>query len=162
MLVSILIILVTMRLRLKTQVNQSLPVVWAGFDRALFEQLSPPFPPVEVIRFDGCLRGDQVHIRLNFLLFRQDWISLIVDQQTGDHEIYFVDQGTQLPFFLTFWQHHHQLLRVPTAAENEQTIIVDDVTFRTPFLLTDYLFYPLLWLQFAYRKPRYRRWFNRS
>ena len=151
-----------MRLRLETQVTQSLPVVWAGFDRTLFEQLSPPFPPVDVVRFDGCQRGDLVHIRLNFLLFKQDWISLIIDQQTGDQEIYFVDKGTQLPFFLTFWQHHHRLVRRSASTANEQTVIIDDVTFRTPFLLTDYLFYPLLWLQFAYRKPIYRRWFRRT
>lgn len=151
-----------MRLRLETHVNQSLPAVWAGFNRTLFEQLSPPFPPVQVIRFDGCLRGDVVHLRLNFLLFRQDWISLIVDQQTRDNEIYFVDQGTQLPFFLTFWQHRHRLIRVPGDVAGGQTLIVDDVTFRTPFLLTDYLLYPLLWLQFAHRRPIYRRWFSRS
>lgn len=152
-----------MRLCLETPVSQSLPVVWAGFNQTLFEQLSPPFPPVDVIRFDGCLRGNRVHIRLNFILFKQDWISLIIDQQTTDHEIYFIDQGTQLPFFLTFWQHHHRLLRVPaTTTSDEQTMIVDNVTFRTPFRLTDYLMYPLLWLQFAYRKPIYRRRFRRS
>lgn len=151
-----------MRFCLETQVSQSLPRVWAGFNRPLFERLSPPFPPVEVIRFDGCRQGDVVHLRLNFLLFRQDWISLIVDQQSHANEIYFVDQGTQLPFFLTFWQHRHRLLPVSADAADGQTLIIDDVTFRTPFLLTDYLLYPLLWLQFAYRKPIYRRWFSRS
>ncbi|MBD2754303.1 SRPBCC family protein [Spirosoma validum] len=151
-----------MRLCLKTRVDQSLPAVWAGFDQDLFERLSPPFPPVQVIRFDGCRRDDVVHIRLNFFLFRQDWISQIVDQKTEENEIYFVDQGTKLPFFLTYWHHRHRLLRVPADGVSGQTLLVDDVTFRTPFLLTDYLFYPVLWLQFAYRKPIYRRWFSRS
>lgn len=151
-----------MHLRLQTRVDQSLPVVWSGFNRALFERLSPPFPPVQVIRFDGCLRDDVVHLRLNFLLFRQDWVSLIVDQQTSDHEIYFIDQGTQLPFFLTFWRHRHRLLRAPSETTGGQTFIVDDITFRTPFLLTDYFLYPVLWLQLVYRKPIYRRWFSRS
>ncbi|UFH57052.1 hypothetical protein [Spirosoma sp. KNUC1025] len=152
-----------MHLLLKTQVNQSLATVWDGFNRTLFEQLSPPFPPVRIIRFEGCLRGDVVHLQLNFLLFRQDWVSLIIDQQTTPDEIYFVDKGTQLPFFLSFWEHRHRLVRVSSdETGGEQTIIVDDVTFRTPFLLTDYLMYPLLWLQFAYRKPIYRRWFKAS
>ena len=145
-----------MHLLLKTHVNQSLPAVWAGFDRSLFDQLSPPFPPVDVVRFDGCLQGDIVHLRLNFLLFRQDWISLITDQQTRPDEIYFIDRGTQLPFFLRYWQHHHRLLRDPAGG----TVVVDDITFQTPFRLTDYLMYPLLWLQFAYRKPIYRRIFG--
>ncbi|AKD55366.1 SRPBCC family protein [Spirosoma radiotolerans] len=147
-----------MHIILKTQVEQSLPTVWAGFDRTLFEKLSPPFPPVDVVRFDGCLKGDTVHLRLNFLLFRQDWISHIVDQQTSHNEIFFVDRGFQLPFFLSYWQHHHRLQR----SADDQTIIVDDITFKTPFRLTDYLLYPLLWIQFAYRKPIYRRMFRKS
>lgn len=146
-----------MHLILKTRVRQPLPAVWTGFDRALFDQLSPPFPPVDVVRFDGCRAGDVVHLRLNFLLFRQDWISLITSQQAGPDEIYFVDEGTRLPFFLTYWQHRHRLLRDPAGG----TVIVDDVMFRTPSWLTDYLMYPLLWLQFAYRKPIYRRVFKK-
>ena len=151
-----------MRLRLVTQVHQSLPTVWAGFNLALFERLNPPFPPVKVIRFDGCLRGDVVHLRLNFLLFQQDWISHIVDQQQTDTEIFFVDKGIQLPFFLSFWQHHHGLLRVIDEKNGNQTSIIDDITFKTPFLLTDYILYPLLWLQFAYRRPIYRRVFGQQ
>ena len=152
-----------MHLILQTRVASSVQQVWAGFDRQLFDQLSPPFPPVDVVRFDGCLKGDLVHLRLNFLIFKQDWISLIVDQQTlttanGTEEIFFIDQGTQLPFFLAYWHHRHRLLH----DADDRTIIVDDITFRTPFWLTDYLFYPLLWLQFAYRKPIYRRIFGHS
>ena len=99
-----------MHLRLQTSVQQPLSTVWAGFDRSLFKRLSPPFPPVTVVRFDGCQRGDIVHLRLNFGLFRSDWISRITDQQTTSGEIYFVDEGEQLPFFLRYWRHHHRLL----------------------------------------------------
>ena len=148
-----------MRIVLKTQVAQPLPAVWAGFNRALFEQLSPPFPPVNVIRFDGCQRGDVVHLQLNFFLFRQDWISQIVEQQTTPDEIFFIDQGTRLPFFLTYWHHRHGLQRFNIGG-TEHTTIVDDITFKTPFRITDYLFYPLLWVQFAFRRPIYRRVFH--
>ncbi|WP_460975862.1 SRPBCC family protein [Spirosoma knui] len=147
-----------MKLVLKTQVNTSLSIVWSGFDRALFSQLSPPFPPVEVVRFDGCLQGDVVHLRLNFGVFRQDWISLITDQQRTDSEIFFIDEGTRLPFFLRYWRHRHRLIR----DESDKTILIDDITYRTPFWLTDYLFYPIMWLLFAYRKPIYRRVFNKQ
>lgn len=148
-----------MHILLKTPVEQPLPAVWAGFNRSLFKQLSPPFPPVKIIRFDGCLPGDIVHLELNFLLFRQDWISRITEQQTTDDEIFFVDEGTQLPFFLRYWQHHHRLQRL-AAGTGHQTLVIDDITFKTPFRLTDYLFYPLMWLQFAYRKPIYKRVFR--
>ncbi|GAB3575211.1 hypothetical protein GCM10027578_39030 [Spirosoma luteolum] len=146
-----------MKLTLKTPVAQPLETVWAGFNRTLFDQLSPPFPPVEVVRFDGCLTGDIVHLRLNFLLFKQDWISTITDQQTTPAEIYFIDEGTKLPFFLARWHHRHGLERRPDGG----TCIVDAITFSTPFRLTNYLFFPLLWIQFAYRRPIYRRIFGR-
>lgn len=153
----------SLNLIIDTPVHQSVSDVWRGFDRQLFDQLSPPFPPVDVIRFDGCLRGDVVHLRLNFLLFKQDWTSDIIDQQTlktGDSidEIFFIDKGVKLPFFLKFWQHRHRLLR----NESDGTIIRDDITFSTPFWLLNYLMYPLMWVQFAYRKPIYRKRFGLS
>lgn len=146
-----------MRFVLKTPVRQPLPAVWAGFDRRLFDRLSPPFPPVTVVRFDGSQRGDVVHVRLNFLLFQQDWVSRIVEQQTATDEIFFVDEGEQLPFFLRYWQHRHRLLRDRATGG---TLVVDDVRFRSPFRLLDYALYPLLWLQFAYRKPIYKEVFS--
>ncbi len=150
-----------MRILLKTPVEQSMPTVWAGFNRTLFEQLTPAFPPVKVVRFDGCLQGDVVHLQLNFFLFRQDWISRIIDQQASDKEIFFVDQGTKLPFFLTYWKHHHRL-QCSSDDPGRQTTIIDDITFRTAFRLTDYILYPVLWLQFACRKPVYKRIFRSS
>ena len=146
-----------MHLLLQTPVRQPPSQVWAGFDRKLFDQLAPPFPPVEVVRFDGCLKGHVVHLRLNFIVFKQDWISDIVDQQTTVDEIFFVDKGTKLPFFLRYWHHRHRLVRDP---QTGGTLVIDDITFRTPSFLTDDLFYPFLWLQFAYRKPIYKRVFG--
>jgi ligand-binding SRPBCC domain-containing protein len=158
----VLLFSVPMHLIRQTTVDRPLAEVWAGFDLQLFDRLSPPFPPVSVVRFDGCLRGDVVRLRLNFLLFQQDWTSLIVDQQTTADEIFFVDEGTQLPFFLRAWQHRHRLLARTGPAGQPQTVIIDDITFQTPNPLTDWLFYPLLWGQFAYRQPIYRRYFNRK
>ena len=152
-----------MRIVIKTPVEQALPQVWAGFDRRLFEQLTPVFPPVRIIQFDGCLQGDVVHLRLHFILFRQDWVSLIVDQQTGPDEIYFIDQGTRLPFFLSYWKHRHRLCRkIDPKTGLEQTVIIDDITFRTPFWVTNFLVYPVLWGQFACRKFVYQRIFTRN
>ena len=146
-----------MKLTLRTDVRQPMAQVWAGFDRALFDKLSPPFPPVEVVRFDGCMKNDTVILRLNFLFFKQNWTSRIVDQRTTPTEIFFVDEGTQLPFFLAYWHHRHRLIADPATGG---TTIADEITFRTPTRLTDYLFWPLLWVQFAYRKPIYRRVFS--
>ena len=144
-----------MKINIETKVNQSLQTVWQGFDLALFKKLSPPFPPVEIKEFGGCLKGDKVHLRLNFLLFKQDWISDIIDQQTTEQEIFFIDRGSKVPFFLAEWHHKHRLIK-----DDSGTIIRDEITFKTPFLLTNYIFYPLIYLQFLYRKPIYRKIFS--
>ena len=146
---------IIMKININTKVNQSLLKVWEGFDLALFTKLAPPFPPVVVKAFGGCLKGDKVHLELNFLLFKQDWISDIIEQKSTDTEIFFIDEGTKLPFFLSEWHHKHRLVK-----EDSGTIIMDEITFKTPFILTDYLFYPLMYLQFLYRKPIYRKIFS--
>ncbi|WP_028524030.1 SRPBCC family protein [Runella limosa] len=147
-----------MKLRIQTHVSQPYQVVWQGFNEELFRKLSPPFPPVRVVRFDGCLAGDMVVLELNFLLFKQQWISRITEQQSSESEIYFVDEGTKLPFFLRFWRHRHRIIH----QEAGGTIISDEIEFKTPLWITDYLMYPLLWAQFAYRKPIYKKAFALS
>ena len=142
-------------IKISTKVNQSLLKVWEGFNLELFSKLAPPFPPVEVKEFGGCLKGDKVHLELNFILFKQDWISDIVDQKRTETEIYFIDEGTKLPFFLSYWKHKHRLVK-----DNEGTLIIDEINFKTPTILTDYLFYPLMYLQFLYRKPIYKKVFE--
>jgi ligand-binding SRPBCC domain-containing protein len=144
-----------MKINIQTSVNQNLPNVWKGFDLTLFKKLSPPFPPVEVKEFGGCMKGDQVHLQLNFLLFKQDWISDIIDQQTTETEIFFIDVGTKLPFFLSEWHHKHRLVK-----HGSGTKIIDEINFKTPTILTDLLFYPLMYLQFLYRKPIYKKIFQ--
>ncbi|MPR36160.1 SRPBCC family protein [Salmonirosea aquatica] len=145
-----------MKLSLYTPVAAPLLAVWEGFDEALFKKLSPPFPPVRLVRFDGSYTGDLVALELNFFLFKQTWISRIADQQETGDEIYFIDEGIKLPFFLAFWRHKHRLLRQKSGG----TLIADEIEYRTPFLLTDYLMYPLLYAQFAYRQPIYKRIFS--
>lgn len=144
-----------MKITINTTVTASMPTVWKGFDETLFTKLSPPFPPVNLLRFDGSMTGDVVSLELNFIFFKQEWTSLITDQNETDREIYFVDEGRKLPFFLSFWRHKHRLIK-----EGTGTIIADEIEYRTPFILFDYLMYPLLWAQFAYRGPIYKRIFS--
>jgi ligand-binding SRPBCC domain-containing protein len=146
-----------MKLKIQTSVEKNYLQVWEEFTEDLFNQLSPPFPPVKVIQFDGCHKGDTVELELNFLLFKQRWRSLITDLQSTNTEIFFLDEGVKLPFFLTFWKHRHRIIK-----NGDSTIIADEIEFKTPTLLTNYLFYPLLWLQFAYRKPIYQKVFRKQ
>jgi ligand-binding SRPBCC domain-containing protein len=144
-----------MHLKIITKVNQSYRSVMQGFNQQLFEKLNPPFPPVKLLRFDGSKKGDVVSMQLNFIFFRQPWTSLIVEDGLDAKEAYFIDEGIKLPFFLTYWRHCHRVVK-----DKQHALIIDDIHFKTPFRLLDYLMYPVMWLQFVYRKPVYKRVFR--
>jgi len=144
-----------MYLKISTVVEAPFEKVKNGFDRELFQQLNPPFPPVKLLRFDGSKKGDLVSLQLNFLFFKQQWTSEITEDHEDKEQFYFIDQGTKLPFFLKKWRHKHFVNRKAKGAE-----IVDDIYFRTPFLFLDFIMYPVLWLQFMYRKPVYKKYFS--
>ena len=144
-----------MRLQVTTRVNQEFRRSFSRFGRDLFLQLNPPFPPVRLLRFDGMQPGDEVHLELNFLFRKEIWISVITELVETEDEIYFVDEGRQLPFMFRSWRHLHRLIR-----QGEQTLIVDDITYQGRIKLLDYLLYPVLKLQFLYRRPVYRRWLD--
>ncbi len=144
-----------MKLRIKTHVKAPLKSVKSRFNQDLFLSLNPPFPPVKLLRFDGCQKGDQVELELNFLFFKQRWVSDITEDHETGTKWCFVDIGTELPFFLKLWKHHHEVQMSETGSE-----IIDDITYSTGTLLTDLLMYPVLLGQFLYRKPIYKRVFN--
>lgn len=144
-----------MRLKIKTQVAQDLNDVLTGFDERLFLKLAPPFPPVKLLRFDGSRKGDTVTLELNFFFFKQQWTSYIVDHKDTTATYQFIDQGVKLPFFLKKWRHTHILER------NEQgTCIIDNISYAAPYRWLTPLLYPVLFLQFWYRKPIYRKVFG--
>jgi ligand-binding SRPBCC domain-containing protein len=98
-----------MKITIETPVNQDYLQVKEGFNETLFKKLSPPFPPVKLLRFDGSTKGDLVTLELNFIFFKQKWTSEIMEDQTTDKEFYFIDKGIELPFFLKKWTHKHHL-----------------------------------------------------
>ena len=144
-----------MKLRIETKVNASLDAVKSGFTQNLFLKLNPPFPPVKLLEFGGCNEGDKVALQLNFILFKQMWISDITEDYTTDKRWFFVDQGTKLPFFLKTWKHHHEV-----QALDQGSLIVDDINYSTGTWLTDLLMYLPLLGQFLYRKPIYKKIFR--
>lgn len=144
-----------MKIFISTKVSQQVEAIRDGFTKHLFLKLNPPFPPVKLLRFDGCNKGDRVALELNFLFFKQTWISDIVRSESRADLFYFVDEGVELPFFLKSWEHHHRIKAVEGGS-----VIEDEIYFETPFQWLDYLMYPVLHLQFLYRKPVYRKVFS--
>ncbi|MEM1135734.1 MAG: hypothetical protein AAGI07_07820 [Bacteroidota bacterium] len=144
-----------MRLKIETSVKQDYKSVWNGFDETLFLKLSPPFPPVKLIRFDGSIKGDRVILELNFFLFKQEWESEITDNGELENEIYFIDEGIRLPFFLKSWKHKHRIIK-----SGEGSIISDEIEFTAPIPGMELALYPTMWQQFNYRKPIYQSFFD--
>lgn len=147
-----------MRLKICTKVSASYQRVKEGFNEELFLSLNPPFPPVRLEKFDGCSKGDKVQLELNFILFKQRWHSDIIFDLTNEDTFQFIDVGVKLPFFLKHWKHHHIVNRI----DDHSSEIIDDITFTSPLWLLDFLLYPALYLQFLYRKPIYKRFFNKK
>lgn len=143
-----------MKLNFSTKVNQDYISVKNGFDETLFTKLSPPFPPVKIVRFDGSETGDLVSLELNFLLFRQRWTSEITENKSSEKEFSFVDEGIELPFFLKRWKHKHRIIK-----SGSHTIIRDEIEFEAALGFLSLLLYPAFYLQFAYRKPVYKKAF---
>lgn len=145
-----------MHLLLKTDVRQPLQQVADGFNEKLFKALAPPFPRLELQRFDGSKKGDTVAMLLHFGPMKQRWVSEITAHGENELEWYFIDEGRILPKPLTSWHHHHRL----QALANGGTRIIDEVTYSTGNKALDLLIYPGLLAQFLYRKPVYKKIFS--
>jgi ligand-binding SRPBCC domain-containing protein len=147
-----------MKLYFETPLQSSFEKVRDKFNRELFLYLSPGFIPSKLLRFDGCKRGDEVHIRLGPEPIAQSWVSLITFEETNQSGWSFIDEGKILPWPLSYWKHHH---RVDKKSSGE-CVVVDDIDFEcSPFFLTP-LIKPLLWCVFAIRPRRYKKFFKDS
>jgi len=147
-----------MKILIATEVEENYKTVFARFDKDLFLALKPPLIQLNLTRFDGCHTGDKVEIILGILGIKQNWNALIVDQQETDQEIYFVDEGTVIPPPIKHWRHRHGIEKI----SEDRTRIIDDIEFSTGLKLLDLLMYPVMYLQFWYRKPVYKRYFSKS
>lgn len=148
-----------MRIVIKTKVEQDYKTVFSRFDKDLFLALKPPFLPLTLRQFDGSMKGDEVKIRLGKGFLSQDWDALIIEQQENSDEIFFIDKGTKLPFFLKTWEHKHRILNL----KSHNSEIIDDIQYTTPLgKIMDLIFYPVLYIQFWIRRPVYRKYFSKN
>ncbi|MCB0562108.1 MAG: hypothetical protein H6573_10700 [Lewinellaceae bacterium] len=144
-----------MNIKLQTAVRGNFKEIMARFDRDLFEALAPRQPKMEIVEFTGSKKGDRVHIRFLQPL-KVDWVSVITEDEINNAEAYFIDEGVQLPFPLSFWKHKHIVRKIT----EDTSFIIDDITFRGPNRLLSLLMYPAIFLGFYPRKRIYRRYFG--
>jgi ligand-binding SRPBCC domain-containing protein len=149
-------ILYILRIKIETLVKGNYKDVTNRFDRDLFLALKPPLVQLDLKVFEGCEKGDKVEMELGVLGVKQVWKSLITEHGLTDDRSFFVDEGVVLPPPLKDWKHHHIMENV----EDNKTNIIDDIQYSTGFKLLDVLIYPVMYAQFWYRKPIYKRYFN--
>jgi len=143
-----------MRLLLKTKVNQKLSIIHSKFNEELFIKLAPPLMNLKVERFDGCLKGHEVHLKMDlFGLMSSRWISLITSSVFNENEFTFIDEGTIIPPPLKKWTHTHRVEKI-----NENSCwVIDDIEYSTNNKILDNAIYPALYSMFKLRSPIYKR-----
>jgi ligand-binding SRPBCC domain-containing protein len=146
-----------MKFAIETRVEADYLTVKEKFDENLFKALSPSFPKVRVVLFEGSRKGDKVSLEMDLLLFKQKWVSIIVDDATDDKEFFFIDEGEELPFFLGSWRHKHRIIKNASGS-----IIRDEIQYSGRFFWMTPLLYPVLYAQFANRRPIYKKYFRKK
>lgn len=89
-------------------------------------------------------------------MMKQRWKNIITELKTSATECFFVDEGLELPGMFSKWRHKH-LIR---SGKDGRTEIVDDISYESGNKLLTWLIFPAVYLQFAYRKPVYRKYFR--
>ena len=143
-----------MKIFISTEVNNNLNSIVKKFNQDLFQKLSPPLVDLKVIRFDGCKKGDEVHLEMKlFGKIHNQWISKITTDEISENEFYFIDEGTLVPAPLKNWKHVHRVRKI----DDSKCLVIDDIEFSTGNTLLDYAIYPALYAMFSHRKPIYKK-----
>jgi ligand-binding SRPBCC domain-containing protein len=142
-----------MKIVIQTRVEKNFQLIFSKFNLALFRALKPPFMAMTVERFDGCKKGDEVHLRMDIFGRHQRWVSKITSDFKGDYEMNFVDEGVVLPAPLKKWKHTHRVEKIHETA----SYIVDDIEYTSGNIAIDLALYPVLYSMFKARSPIYKR-----
>ena len=138
-----------MNIFIKTPVSKNYCEVFQRFDRDLFVALKPPILSLKVERFDGCKKGDEIHLKIN----GQRWVSHITEFYQSDDEIYFIDIGVIIPVPLSSWKHIHHIIRTG----QDTCEVIDDINYSTGNKILDKAIYPFLYAIFFLRRPIYKK-----
>ena len=142
-----------MNILIKTPLERNYLKVLEKFDVELFKALKPPLLDLEVKRFDGCKKGDEVHLEIGLGPLKMNWVSHITEDFIRENECGFIDVGHVLPPPLKSWHHVHRIVSLG----DEKCEIQDDITYSSGSALVDKALYPVMYGQFAMRSPVYKR-----
>ena len=139
---------------IQTKIGASMPFVWSQFNEALLKKISPPFPQVDIKRFDGCSKGDLVILEINLLFMKVIWSSEITNSNEDSNQSVFVDEGIKVPFGINMWRHEHSIIKI----DESRCYIQDFITYKTSNVFLYIIFFPFLLGMIFYRKPFYKKY----
>lgn len=122
------------------------------FDFDLLRELSPPLMKPHALIYEGNRPGSRIHFRLATPSGVKNWIGKIDGYGESENEIWFSDEGIEIPFGIKTWKHKHRLMKTDYG-----TIIRDEVEVEFIRPWTALFKLPGIWLQFIYRKTLYEK-----
>ena len=140
--------------KIQTKIGASMPFVWSQFNEALLKKISPPFPKVNIQRFDGCKPGDLVILEINLIFIQVTWSSKITYAKQDSNQSVFIDEGIKVPFGINHWKHEHSIIKI----DDDQCYILDFIPYKTSNVFLDMILFPFLWGMIFYRKPFYQKY----
>ena len=150
-----------MKFTIRTQVKGPYRSVFDRFNSGLLTALTPPGMKMKVLRYDEPHEpGSMVELEATMYGFiKQLWKNEITEVEHAEGKSWFVDEGRKLPWPVKKWRHKH----IVQAAKDEHgepcAEIVDDIYYDAGWIT--FLVHPVIWAQFAYRKPVYKRIFGK-
>ncbi len=143
-----------MRFKIETPLPYHYKDVFEGFTSSLFLHLAPSKKMMQLERFDGSQKGDEIHIKFLFPVPGK-WVSLVTNDWMEPEDCGFIDEGLTLPFGLKSWKHKHIIQN-----HGDHCVIVDDISFTCKNKVLEVLQFPGLWFSFYLRKPKYKSFFK--
>lgn len=149
-----------MKFELVTRVRGDFREVFKQFDKELLLKLTPPGMQATLKRYDEPPAvGNLVELEVKMWgLMRQEWRNEITELVENDAECFFVDEGLAMPWPLKYWRHKHLIRNVRLENGEEGAEVVDQIEYKAGWMGA--LIYPVVWAQFAWRKPQYRKFFG--
>ena len=106
----------------KTEIPRSISEVWSFFQSNQNLAAITAFPKIDILGDKDVEKDANIHLRLNFMLFKIHWKGRITEVVP---EAYFIDQGEKLPFPIKSWSHVHAFKRL----SSDETKMIDKVEY---------------------------------
>jgi ligand-binding SRPBCC domain-containing protein len=138
-----------------TRVSAQRTQVADQFNQELLLKLKPPLVTMQLLRYDGQHRGDELMFDVGIGKLTQKWHGAITQHRYTEKDWLFRDEGITLPHPLKRWKHTHAL-----KPSKQGTLVIDRVQFSGKNPVYTLLLWLPIAMMFWMRKPAYQRWLS--